>query len=62
MDLANAVEFDLGAACSNVQRVRPGMPLLRVSSKNGEGMHEWLQFLASVSPATRMDTAAAGYS
>ena len=29
MDLAEAVEFDLAAAASNVQRVRPGMPLLR---------------------------------
>jgi hydrogenase nickel incorporation protein HypB len=45
MDLAEAVEFDLAAACSNVQRVRPGMPLLKVSSKNGAGMSEWLGFL-----------------
>jgi hydrogenase nickel incorporation protein HypB len=49
MDLAEAVEFDLAAAVSNVQRVRPGMPLLKVSSKNGTGMGEWLQLLASVS-------------
>ena len=48
MDLAEAVEFDLAAADGNVQRVRPGMPLLKVSSKNGAGMGEWLQFLASV--------------
>jgi hydrogenase nickel incorporation protein HypB len=49
MDLAEAVEFDLPAAECNVQRVRPGMPLLKVSSKNGAGMGEWLQFLTSVS-------------
>jgi hydrogenase nickel incorporation protein HypB len=48
MDLAEAVEFDLAAATENVQRVRPGMPLLKVSSKNGAGMDQWLQFLASV--------------
>jgi hydrogenase nickel incorporation protein HypB len=48
MDLAEAVEFDLAAATENVERVRPGMPLLRVSSKNGAGMEEWLQFLATV--------------
>jgi hydrogenase nickel incorporation protein HypB len=48
MDLAEAVEFDLAAAECNVQRVRPGMPLLKVSSKNGSGMGEWLQFLTSV--------------
>jgi len=47
MDLAAAVEFDLAAADSNIQRVRPGMPVLRVSSKNGAGMDEWLRFLAS---------------
>lgn len=47
MDLAAAVEFDLAAAECNVQRVRPGMRLLRVSSKNGSGMDEWLQLLAS---------------
>jgi len=48
MDLAEAVEFDLAAATENVQRVRPGMPLLKVSSKIGAGMDQWLQFLASV--------------
>ncbi|MGA7239935.1 MAG: hydrogenase nickel incorporation protein HypB [Bryobacteraceae bacterium] len=48
MDLADAVEFDLAAAESNIQRVRPGMPLLKVSSKTGVGMSGWLAFLASV--------------
>jgi hydrogenase nickel incorporation protein HypB len=53
MDLESAVEFDLAAAECNVQRVRPGMPLLKVSAKSGAGMNEWLQFLASVSDARR---------
>jgi hydrogenase nickel incorporation protein HypB len=48
MDLADAVEFDLAAAERNIQRVRPGMPLLKVSAKTGVGMREWLEFLASV--------------
>jgi hydrogenase nickel incorporation protein HypB len=47
MDLAEAVEFDLAAADANIQRVRPGIPVLKVSSKNGEGISEWLQFLES---------------
>jgi hydrogenase nickel incorporation protein HypB len=47
MDLADAVEFNLAAADSNIQRVRRGMPLLKVSSKTGAGMDEWLLFLAS---------------
>jgi hydrogenase nickel incorporation protein HypB len=46
MDLAEAVEFDSAAADSNIQRVRPGMRTLKVSSKTGAGMSEWLQFLA----------------
>jgi len=48
LDLAEAVEFDQAAAHESVQRVRPGMPLLKVSSKNGAGFDEWLQFLASL--------------
>src|SRR5580698_7487165 len=56
MDLAEAVEFDLAAAECNVQRVRPGMPLLRVSSKNGAGMSEWLGFLTDAKkPRPRRD-------
>jgi hydrogenase nickel incorporation protein HypB len=47
MDLAEAVDFDLAAANSNIQRVRPGMEVLHVSSKSGSGMEEWLQFLTS---------------
>ena len=47
MDLAEAVEFDMVAADANIQRVRPGMLVLKVSTKNGTGMSEWLQFLDS---------------
>jgi hydrogenase nickel incorporation protein HypB len=45
VDLAGAVEFDWNAANANIQAVRPGMPILRVSSKTGEGMDEWLATL-----------------
>jgi len=45
MDLAEAVEFDGAAADSNIDRVRPGIKILRVSSKNGSGMEAWLEFL-----------------
>jgi hydrogenase nickel incorporation protein HypB len=48
MDLAAAVEFDWPAAQSNIQRVRPGMRVMRVSAKTGEGMDSWLEFLRSV--------------
>jgi hydrogenase nickel incorporation protein HypB len=45
VDLAAAVEFDWTAAEGNIQRVRPGMPVMKVSAKSGEGMREWLEFL-----------------
>jgi hydrogenase nickel incorporation protein HypB len=45
IDLASAVEFDWDAALGNIQAVRPGMEVLRVSAKSGEGMEEWREFL-----------------
>ena len=45
MDLAAAVEFDHPAAVRNIQAVRPGMRILNVSSKSGEGMEEYLALL-----------------
>jgi hydrogenase nickel incorporation protein HypB len=47
IDLAAAVEFDLVAAQKSIQSVRPGMQVLQVSAKTGQGMDEWLQFLRS---------------
>ncbi|MGA2214513.1 MAG: hydrogenase nickel incorporation protein HypB [Bryobacteraceae bacterium] len=47
IDLAEAVEFDWNAAHANIQAVRPGMPVLRVSSKSGQGMDAWLGSLPS---------------
>ena len=47
MDLAAATEFDLTAAERNIQAVRPGMRVLRVSAKTNEGMSDWLNFLLS---------------
>jgi hydrogenase nickel incorporation protein HypB len=45
-DLAAAVEFDWDAAEKSIQSVRPGMKLLRLSAKTGEGMREYLDFLS----------------
>jgi hydrogenase nickel incorporation protein HypB len=44
-DLAAAVEFDADAAYKNIQAVRPGMQVLTVSAKWGEGMVTWLSLL-----------------
>jgi hydrogenase nickel incorporation protein HypB len=43
-DLASAAEFDWDAARTNIQAVRPGMQIFRLSAKSGEGMEECLNF------------------
>jgi hydrogenase nickel incorporation protein HypB len=47
VDLAAAVEFSWHTAYSNIQAVRPGMPVLTLSAKTGEGMENYLEFLAT---------------
>jgi hydrogenase nickel incorporation protein HypB len=57
MDLADAVEFDEAAANQNIQSVRPGMHVLKVSTKTGEGTREFLEFLESQRSVTRAASA-----
>ncbi len=45
MDLAEACEFDLKAAQSSIEAVRPNMKIFEVSAKTGAEMAEWLNFL-----------------
>src|SRR3984885_13374606 len=47
MDLGPAVEFDWPSAYGNIQAVRPGMRVLKLSAKTGEGMEEYLSFLTA---------------
>jgi hydrogenase nickel incorporation protein HypB len=47
MDLAAAVEFDSAAAHRNIHAVRPGMTVLPVSAKTGQGVDEFIAFLES---------------
>jgi hydrogenase nickel incorporation protein HypB len=47
VDLAVAVEFNWRTAERNIQAVRPGMPMLAVSAKTGEGMDTYIDFLES---------------
>ena len=57
MDLAAAVEFDELAADQNIQAVRPGMEVFRVSAKSGEGMKAYLEFLELRRASSRTTTA-----
>jgi hydrogenase nickel incorporation protein HypB len=45
MDLADAVEFDVEEAQRSVQSVRPGLEILTVSARTGQGMAAWLDSL-----------------
>jgi hydrogenase nickel incorporation protein HypB len=53
VDLAEAVEYDDSAMNKNIQSVRPGMLVFRVSAKTGDGMEELLRFLASRAAKSR---------
>ncbi len=44
-DLAEATEFSYETAERNIQAVRPGMKIFRLSAKTGQGMPEYLAFL-----------------
>ena len=46
IDIAEAVEFREAEAIQNINKVRPGIPILRVSTKSGAGFAQWLSFLA----------------
>lgn len=45
IDLVPHLDFDLPQLEANLQRVRLGVPVLRVSAKTGEGFPEWLMWL-----------------
>jgi hydrogenase nickel incorporation protein HypB len=56
MDIAGAVGFNLEKARNSIQSVRPGMKVIELSAKTGDGMAEWIDFLKS---STRRQQAAA---
>ncbi|GAC1433232.1 MAG: hydrogenase nickel incorporation protein HypB [Thermoanaerobaculia bacterium] len=44
-DLAEAAEFDWVTVQRNIESVRPGMTITRLSAKKGQGMAEWIALL-----------------
>jgi hydrogenase nickel incorporation protein HypB len=53
MDLASAVDFDNVAANYSIESVRPGMEILAVSAKTGQGMDSYLRYFESRRAASR---------
>ncbi|MDE1711761.1 hydrogenase nickel incorporation protein HypB (plasmid) [Chromobacterium amazonense] len=47
IDLLPHVDFDLAAAIGMARQVRPGLPVIRLSVKSGDGCGEWLDWLAA---------------
>lgn len=45
IDLIHATGFDRATALANIERVHPGLPVLELSARNGEGMREWIEFI-----------------
>jgi hydrogenase nickel incorporation protein HypB len=47
MDLLGAGDFDLDQARANIQAVRPGIPVLEVSTRSGSGLDRWIDMLGA---------------
>ena len=45
MDLAQAAAFDRETAVTNILRVNPGIAIMELSARTGEGMDRWIDFL-----------------
>jgi hydrogenase nickel incorporation protein HypB len=45
MDIAEAVGFDRQLALENIDRARPGVKVIELSSKTGVGMDAWFEFV-----------------
>ncbi len=46
IDIAEPCGFDRGLAFRNIHEIRPGIDIFETSAKTGQGMHEWLDYLA----------------
>ena len=46
MDLAGAVEFEEATAIANIEAVRPGMKIFKVSAKSGLGISDFMDYIA----------------
>jgi hydrogenase nickel incorporation protein HypB len=51
VDLLPYVDFDIAACIAHAQRVNPGIEVLLVSAKSGQGMDAWLDWLVEAMKA-----------
>ncbi|MFA9440202.1 hydrogenase nickel incorporation protein HypB [Uliginosibacterium sp. sgz301328] len=58
VDLLPFVDFDAEAAIAHARKVRPGLPVLKLSTRTGEGCDAWLAWLAAGCAASRHEAAA----
>lgn len=53
IDIAEAVGFNRELALENIQKARPNVKTIEVSSKTGEGLGTWYDFVKNVNHTTR---------
>lgn len=54
IDLLPYLEFDLQQAIDYIHQVHPGMPVLEISAKTGEGLEAWIEWLEAGVNAKRL--------
>jgi hydrogenase nickel incorporation protein HypB len=47
IDLLPHIDFDMEALVSNARKINPGIKVLKVSARTGEGMEAWANFIRS---------------
>ncbi|ADC90041.1 hydrogenase accessory protein HypB [Thermocrinis albus DSM 14484] len=45
IDLLPYVDFDVGRAVSSARKIKPGIDVIKLSTKTGEGLNEWIDYL-----------------
>ncbi|MGC3962373.1 MAG: hydrogenase nickel incorporation protein HypB [Rhodocyclaceae bacterium] len=58
VNLLPFVNFDAEAAIAHARKVRPGLPVLKLSTRTGEGCDEWLAWLAAGCAASSVEATA----
>lgn len=56
-DLLPHLDFDVDACCENARRINPGIRILQLSASKGDGMQQWLTWLAAAHEIARTGSA-----